>query len=472
MNQRNFGFVSSALEYTQRFFGPALKMEERGITAYWICHRQSEFDWLAKQGVPESRRLLTGNYLDEKLAESEIKEQLAKLDSYGPPYVNDIILMDRFLTGKPTEMAYRYLAHLDRVLTAFITENRLSFITGGHDTALQILCLLVARKLNVTWAMATGTRLPKERYGFITDSVHSSFIPLRKVDEESRAFAAQFVSKYREKRLKPDYVHFQDSLFEILKGAPKYLKIFIQNLYYSTQDKDDFVPWYSNWKLVKMYFSRRWNMLRLRLRNPFQELGDSPYILYALQVQPESSIDVICSYYSDQLTLIKQIRKVTPVTHELYVKAHPGDIGAKGPLFFKQIRSIPGVRLINPHLDSTGLILGSSLVLSPSGTICYEAALWDIPSIVFTPIFFSRHPLVNYCKGPTHLLSLIQNALQEKPKAPQDQAQEFLAKLHAASVEGQFDAYFRPFSSSEIEGLCSAYEGVFRFCEQPKALTQ
>jgi hypothetical protein len=215
-----------------------------------------------------------------------------------------------------------------------------------------------------------------------------------------------------------------------------------------------------------MYFRRRINMLLLRAVSPFSPPGDRPFALLTLHVQPESSIDVISSWYSDQIALIRQIRRALPVDLDFYVKAHPGDLGARGRTYFNEIRAIPGVRLITPHIDSRELLKKTRIVFSCAGTVCFEAGLMGVPAIVFAPIYFGKLPSVRFCQNPFELPAMIRELLEFKnsPKADEE-TEAFLARLHTSSVKGQFDAFNAPFSPEDHEGLAKAYRRVFEYCE-------
>ncbi len=145
-------------------------------------------------------------------------------------------------------------------------------------------------------------------------------------------------------------------------------------------------------RLVQMYLQRRWNLLQIVLKPPYDRMGDRPLVLYALHMQPESSIDVFGSYFADQVVLIEQIARSLPATHDLYVKAHPDDVDGRPLSFYRRLKTIPGVKIIDPRMDSRPLMRTCDLVFTVSGTIAYEAGLLQIPAITFARNFFQRPP--------------------------------------------------------------------------------
>ena len=70
--------------------------------------------------------------------------------------------------------------------------------------------------------------------------------------------------------------------------------------------------------IVKMYLSNRLNMILYKLNNPGKsEVGSSPFVIYPLHTQPESSIDVAGAFFSNQAELIKSISRSLPIGFDL-----------------------------------------------------------------------------------------------------------------------------------------------------------
>jgi len=210
---------------------------------------------------------------------------------------------------------------------------------------------------------------------------------------------------------------------------------------------------------VRMWLRRRRNLIGLKVTRPYDAIGTRPYLLYALHTQPESSIDVAGSFFADQLALVGQIARATPVTHDLFVKAHPSDIDGKPGSFYRALRRIPGVRLIHPLVDSRELLSRASLVLTVTGTIAYEAGLLGIPAVTFAPLYFNALPSVRHCDSPRELPALI-NSLLQMPRPPGDDRPiiDFLAQLYADSVPGEFNRIEVPLTHEDLGTLCSVYE--------------
>lgn len=112
------------------------------------------------------------------------------------------------------------------------------------------------------------------------------------------------------------------------------------------------------------------------------------YIFYPLQYTPESSINIPNAYFVDQERLIDLIRFNMPEDFILIVKEHPSMYGRRSSKFFKKLSKKSSTRIISPKISSNLLIKNASLVVSVSGTACFEAYILKIPSLVFGKTFF------------------------------------------------------------------------------------
>ncbi len=62
--------------------------------------------------------------------------------------------------------------------------------------------------------------------------------------------------------------------------------------------------------------------------------------------------------------------------------------------FYEAIRAIPAARLLGPDEDTWTLIRDASVVSVITGTVGWEALMFDKPVVTFGDIFFNIHPSV------------------------------------------------------------------------------
>lgn len=466
---KRIGLIGYTPDY---FLGFGRALEQAGFEAFWINSRRSDCEYLRQCGVPEKSFLDTATFDPSAHSLEECKAALSVLDSGDGPRINDIILMDRILRKKPYEFAILYLAHLQRVVAKFIIRHDIKLVTSGRDTALQLLTMQICRHLSVAWVVPTRVRIPQEMYGFCQSHHTESLLRFREITPDDRAWAANFLSEFSEKSLRPALKKSVRGFGDVLRLLPVHAKVFLREARKARIDVKNDYSRYTIPSLMRMYLVRRLNLFHYNVSPPYRAPSDKPFCLYAMHTQPESSIDVVGSYFSDQTTLITFIARSLPVNHELYVKIHPTDVDGRSLSFYSGITRIPGVRLISHAVDSRELIVRASIIFSISGTIAYEAGLMGKPAITFARNFFNKLPTVFYCEAPPHLPNLIASLLtKERQQHIREQLLDFLAEIRASSFDGEVNRTYgtdiSPLSDDDILVLKQAYVALYRLLVDP-----
>jgi hypothetical protein len=115
-------------------------------------------------------------------------------------------------------------------------------------------------------------------------------------------------------------------------------------------------------------------------------IRDEKFIYFPLHQEPERSLLIDASFYTNQIETIRHIAKSIPIDYVLYVKDHPTQGTARGWRSisnYKEILEIPNVRLIHPNVSSKDLIKKSDLVITVSGSASFESLIYQKPSILF-----------------------------------------------------------------------------------------
>lgn len=115
------------------------------------------------------------------------------------------------------------------------------------------------------------------------------------------------------------------------------------------------------------------------------DINDLPekFVLYPLQVSPESSINVPAPYYVDQLRVIDALRMAMPNDYTLIVKEHRAGALTRSPRFTRAVRNLPGVKIASCELHPREILRKSSLLATVTGTMGFEAFILGLPTIVF-----------------------------------------------------------------------------------------
>ena len=122
---------------------------------------------------------------------------------------------------------------------------------------------------------------------------------------------------------------------------------------------------------------------------------------------------ITAPFYTNQIEVIKQIAKSLPIGYNLYVKEHPSQKlrAWRSIQQYREIMKIPNVTVIHPSYPSTTLIQNCALAMSISGSIGFEAALYEKPTILFTDLHYSFLPNIFRMKSFENLPQLIKKAI-------------------------------------------------------------
>jgi hypothetical protein len=134
----------------------------------------------------------------------------------------------------------------------------------------------------------------------------------------------------------------------------------------------------SHWPHVAYHYSRiSYNRLKYIYSNPFEETTPTqPFVYFPLHTLPESSTLTLSSEYFEG-DLIRYLSKECPAGLKIAVKENPNMVGIRPFRFYKRMKSIPNVRLLDPTVSSKHLIKESRGVCGISGTALLEAAMLD-----------------------------------------------------------------------------------------------
>ncbi|MFS2122310.1 hypothetical protein [Pseudomonas sp. Pseusp97] len=249
-------------------------------------------------------------------------------------------------------------------------------------------------------------RIPSNRFAFFDGYLEEETYKNKILNSELSP--EEIIQEVTERNKKPAYFYTNNKTPKILdkkllKTIPKKLISAIKEQNSNAAEKSIFHHLFIEKKYL---FPIRANRLysNIRFENP---VPGEKNILFTLHKQPEASIDVLGTEHSDQIDLIRKISINTPSQYKIYVKEHSNAIGDRPLSYLKSIKKIPNVRLINPSHDSHELIKNSSLVITISGTIAFEAALFGIKSATLSPMFFNILPLCTYIRNPSDIPQLL-----------------------------------------------------------------
>lgn len=137
-------------------------------------------------------------------------------------------------------------------------------------------------------------------------------------------------------------------------------------------------------KFIWMYYVRRFY---LHYSNTFEhkDLSKINYLYLPLHVIPESTTTVVSPYYINETFIIESISKSVRPDQYIVVKEHWSMIGYRPISYYKKIKRLPNVILIDPNYYSVpkDFILNTDMVVTISGSAALEASLLGKNSLIF-----------------------------------------------------------------------------------------
>jgi hypothetical protein len=465
-HSRNLALIG----YTSHYFLPfARHLEAEGFSVYWVHSLRSFTHYLLRNGVPAERILDLSDPRQFEWDPVAADRELADVEATDLPRINDIILMDRHLRTRRYRLALAYLAFASRSLRAFIVKHRISMLSSGRDTALQILSMLVARRCGILWAGVAYVRLPIERFMLTATHGSDEVLPLGTVRPEHLEQARQYLAAFRKDSLKPYLRPSSTSWRGVWQRLPAHLIEGWRLLVQARHDAGNAFARYTLADILGMYLRKKVNLIQADLfLKTHRAPGTRPYVYFGLHRQPESSVDVVGASFSDQAAFVRTLARSLPAGYDLLVKLHASDADGWRLRFYRNLEALPGVRLIDPLADSRRLLRNAALTITNSGTMAYEAGLLGLPAITFSRVHFNQLPSVHYCDSPVALPALIDRLLGSQTRPDDDAIEAFLARMLAWSFPGMpnraiFRAHLTP---EDLASLARAYHALHAYCVQ------
>jgi hypothetical protein len=217
------------------------------------------------------------------------------------------------------------------------------------------------------------------------------------VNEEEKGKALEFIQNFRRNFKSPGYV-FQDqqssikikNLSVVEKSFKYFRRVLTRKEPHNVSDKGFIGKMMTNSQGFCRFLRKINDILNKRFfdLNSVAQLPDK-FVYYPLHLSPESSINVMAPFFTDQLRAIDLILENMPSTYYLLVKEHPNMAGVRSASFYRDLRKRAGVLLADYSLNNVELIERAACTIGVTGTSCLEAFLLGKPSIHLGKEFFT-----------------------------------------------------------------------------------
>ncbi|MFY0593245.1 hypothetical protein [Roseivirga sp.] len=299
--------------------------------------------------------------------------------------INEIVYHDRYLKFERASMK-KYLHKVRDYTYDFLKKHDVRYVIGeltwGHELTINRVTRN-AKELNCTYIRPHVTRMPDRHFAFYQgERDYLAYNPEQAL-----------VSDYKTIQVsKPTY--FAKNTKNLSKSRSFGSRLMRLKRYITAERIDRHDPsvmyhWYR--RFFKGYRDER-NSIQYKFvkTETWEAVKDKKFVFYPLHMQPEASIDVLGQYYEEQIKNITNIWKILDEDSYLLVKEHPNAMGNRGFSFFKEIKALPNVLVVNEHIDSRKILDKAQAIFSVSSTAGYEAALLGKVSFTFSDVFFNH----------------------------------------------------------------------------------
>ena len=396
----------------------ARRLMQDGAEVIGICATRQTYDALKADTSLDFLRLDNTEDMDERWAAAPCDPQiLSRYEAaWGADTVRRLLIADRqagggYVTGGPVPHSkLRRMVLKNPEIAQRVTCGMLGYIDDllEEEKPDAVLCYVIAGALALALAEGASKRgirfytFAHSRIGtrvVMDTSPRGQLTPVRDVFQAAQK-SPELVAAHREAAQKflfsfrdalnqtPEYEQRIRARLAANRRLPKILKNTALEIakacaYSFVRGKRPFrgePGWQKIWAAGGVPLGALWH-----LRSAYPQsaaLRKTPFIYYALHVDPEASTMVLSPYHTDQLAVIEALSKAMPLSWRLVVKEHPTMLGRRPLGFYNRIRRMPGLLLAAPYENSLSLINDAALTATITGTVAWEALLLGRPALV------------------------------------------------------------------------------------------
>ncbi|HVA80392.1 MAG TPA: hypothetical protein VNF29_05665 [Candidatus Binataceae bacterium] len=192
-----------------------------------------------------------------------------------------------------------------------------------------------------------------------------------------------------------------------------------------------------------------------------KRIPEGKKLFFALHVQPEFTVNIRAPFHDNQIALVESIAKSMPVGYRLAVKEHPGMKGERPISYYRQLRAPYNVDLLSPAVGSHELIRQSDAVLTITGSVAWEAILFEKPVVAFGPLCYDFYDPIFRCRDVSELPKLLPEVLK-RFKPDHGLVLRLVNALLESAYEGEWDVPLRTASAGSPENYRRVAHAIAR----------
>lgn len=453
-------------------FEVASRLRKQGYDIVWITTNPAWSQWLRNKGVADDH-LLELSYTADELAvvsaDEQLRSEIARAELATLRNVNGAMLADQFVMEKQRPDTNAIMSAYYRDVKAFLRRHRTDIVFAEPTNSSDLVTCLVCQELGIKYYFPQSLRYPDRRFFFGEGVVPSRLVPLAP-DKSNDVDGQQLIDEFCARKARPSY--FVANNNQAVVSTDMASRVARNRLGRVTSGDRIWMTHHDTAERVRYTIRRLVNGFVLKRVMRYPQLSDisGRIAFFGLHVQPENSIDVQGPYFSDQLKLIKDIRRSLPFDTTLVVKEHPNRLGSRPLSFFKFLRSIPNVVLVSHDVSTFDIYERADMVFTVAGTTAYEAGMLGVPAVVFSPIYFDQLSTVLCCRNAADLPALIRQIRQGLRQDRQHDASVLASFVHDSASGYWTDPLTDPtvLEPANLDALCSGFLRVIEHAVVPE----
>ncbi len=329
-----------------------------------------------------------------KLSDVEIKKSIIKFEKDCKYKVKDLIQADRILCDLDKNKSHNYCAKIINLTYDLFKKTRFKICITEPTWAHERIILRIAKIYKCVSIHPAPDRFLSNAFFFFKDDRYKEII-INKFNKPENINS--FIKQVKKNILSIKRINFYNLNKKRNSLNFNKFKNLVYLINFSLQNKGSR---YIHYSLNKFLYIKIKNIFKnfylTHFSNQNIDFKDISHtdVVYALQVQPEMSIDVAGYEWSNQIKTIKFLRKYIPKQCRLLIKEHPSAIGTRSRKFYYELSKIKNINIVNYDLDSKYLFKKIKAVISITGTICFESYFFKIPSLTLSETYFKRFTIM------------------------------------------------------------------------------
>jgi hypothetical protein len=433
----------SIFDLTVLYHHLSKQLSERGHDVYWMTTNPKWTGWLAAQGTERSRILELAfreqDFLKET-AREEVLKAVAVSESGSDRTVSTAMLADQFVMDRPESMTTEFMLLYYSKIESWLRANEIDLVFAEPTNSNEMLTHMICEKLGIRFLFPQTMRIPSDRFFFSPGIEYGSMIspsaPSQAMHQSFVTQAEQLIASYRNRPERPQYFHLNNSgglvdTTRIRKSLPNRMaESFGEQVIHLTHHRTT--------ERVKMTLRKAVNRTRLEKFTDYPSLDSfsGKLAFFGLHVQPEQSIDAVGPFVSDQVKLVRDIRRSLPLD----------------------------ITLVDHRVSTFEIYKRASIVFTVSGTTAFESAMLGTPAVTFTRMYFGGLSSVYCCEEITQLKSLICSILNHHRHSAEQDVQA-VARMLASSFPGYWTDPLTDSSVMEQSNLALLSDAFVRIVE-------